>query len=238
MKKFLTPLLTVCLVTALFSCSNSTEKKDDSAKTADTTATTTPPAPAAFVPFDVVEITHTVKDYAKWRPLFNSDSTARKASGLEDIVVGRGLEKNNDIIVVLKASDIQKAKAFGADPRLKTVMEKGGVISKPGMELFHVIRFNPDSKEKQWVTITHKVKDFDAWVKVFDAEGTATRASFGLADVVLARGIEDSSIVHIVFDIKDMVKAKARMNDPALKKLMTDGGVIGAPKIEFYSDAE
>jgi hypothetical protein len=157
---------------------------------------------------------------------------------LEDLVVGRGLEKNNDILVVLKASDIQKAKAFGTDPRLKAAMEKGGVISKPDMQLFHVIRFDPDSKEKQWVTITHKVKDFDAWVKVFDGEGTATRASFGLVDVALARGIEDSSVVHIVFDIKDLTKAKARINDPALKKLMMDGGVIGVPKIEFYNEAE
>jgi hypothetical protein len=238
MKKFLTPLLTVCLATALFSCSNSTEKKDEPAKTADTTATTTPPAPAAFVPFDVVEITHTVKDYATWRPFFNADSTARKASGLEDLAVGRGLEKNNNIMIVLKASDIQKAKAFGADPRLKAAMDKAGVISKPDIELFHVIRLNTSSKEKQWVTITHKVKNFDAWVKVFDSEGTATRAANGLIDVALARGIEDSTVVHIVFDIKDLAKAKARINDPALKKLMMDGGVIGVPKIEFYSDAE
>jgi hypothetical protein len=238
MKKFLTPLLSLCFAAALFSCGNSDEKKDDPAKSADTTATAAPTAPPAFTPFDVVEITHTVKDYAKWRPLFNSDSTARKTSGMEDLAVGRGLEKNNDILVVLKASDVQKAKAFGSDPRLKAAMDKAGVISKPEMEYFHVIRFNPNSNEKQWVVVTHKVKDFDAWLKVFDAEGTATRATYGLVDVALARGIDDSSVVHIVFDIKDMTKAKARINDPALKKLMTDGGVIGAPKIKFYTDAE
>ena len=241
MKFFLKLMLTICLATALSSCGSNADKKEEPAKTADTTATTAPaaaPVPAAFTPFDVVEITHTVKDYSKWRPLFNADSTARKASGLEDLVVGRGLEKNNNIMVVLKASDVQKAKAFGADPRLKAAMDKAGVISKPDVELFHVIRFNPDSKEKDWVVITHKVKDFSAWVKVFDAEGTATRATFGLVDVALARGIDDSTQVHIVFDIKDMAKAKARMNDPALKKLMTDAGVVGAPKIEFYSTAE
>jgi len=233
------PLLTACLATALFSCNNSAEKKEAPAKAADTTvATATPPAPAAFTPFDVLEITHTVKDYAVWRPLFNSDSTSRKASGMEDIVVGRGLEKNNDLVVVLKVSDVQKAKAFAADPRLKAVMDKGGVISKPDAAFFHVIRFNADSKEKQWVVVTHKVKDFDAWVKVFDAEGAATRASNGMIDVVLARGIDDPSIVHLVFDIKDMAKAKARMNSPELKKIMMDAGVEGMPKIAFYTSAE
>jgi hypothetical protein len=239
MKKFLTPMLALCFATAVFSCNSSTEKKEEPAKVADTTAIATPPpAPAAFTPFDVVEIMHSVKDYAKWRPLFNADSPARRASGLEDLVVGRGLEKDNDVLVVLKASDVQKAKAFGADPRLKAAMEKGGITSKPDIEYFHIIRFNPDSKEKEWVTITHKVKDFNAWLKVFDSESTATRASFGLVDVALGRGIDDSTLVHIVFDIKDMAKAKARMNDPALKKLMMDGGVMGAPKIVFYKNAD
>lgn len=237
-QKNLSVLLTVCLATVLFSCNNSAEKKDEPAKGADTAVAKTPEAPAAFTPFDVLEITHTVKDYAAWRPLFNTDSTARNAAGMEDIVVGRGLEKNNDLVVVLKVSDVQKAKAFAADPKLKAVMDKGGVISKPEATFFHVIRFNADSKEKQWVVVTHKVKDFDAWVKVFDAEGAATRALNGMIDVVLARGIDDPSIVHLVFDIKDMAKAKARMNSPELKKIMMDAGVEGVPKIEFYTTAE
>ena len=174
----------------------------------------------------MVEINHTVKDSsAKWRPSFDADSPARKDAGLEYITVGRKLDKTNNLLVVLKVNDVQKAKAFGADPRLKAVMGKGGVISKPEINYYHVIRFNPDSKEKQWVIITHKVKNFDAWVKVFDGESAATRATYGLADVVLARSLADSNVVHIVFDIKDMTKAKARMNDPALKKLMTDAGV-------------
>jgi hypothetical protein len=233
-------LLAICLAAALFSCNNAEPKKEAEKEMDSAVATTTAPTPvpAAFTPFDIEEITHTVKDYATWRPVFNADSTARKASGMQDIVVGRGLDKNNNIMVALQIADVAKAKAFSTDPRLKAAMEKGGVISKPGVDFFHVLRFNPDSKEKQWVVVTHKVKDFDAWVKGFDAEGSATRASSGLIDVLLARGIDDSSIVHIVFDIKDMAKAKARMSSPDLKKIMMDAGVLGVPKIEFYTTAE
>jgi hypothetical protein len=224
---------------AFAACNSASDKTASSAPT-DTVKTATVDTPKApeFKPFDVAEISHTVKDYDKWRPAFNADSPARKASGLEFLVIGRNTANPNNLLIVLNASDVQKAKDFAANPRLKDVMEKHGVISKPDINYFHVIRFNPDSKEKQWVVINHKVKDFDAWVKVFDAEGTATRASFGLVDVVLARGIDDPNLVHIVFDIKDMAKAKARISDPALKKLMTDAGVIGAPKIEFYNTAE
>jgi hypothetical protein len=231
--------IAVLAMLAFAACNNTSDKTTSSATTDSTkTATVDTPKTAEFKPFDVVEINHTVKDYDKWRPAFNTDSTARKASGLEFLVIGRNAGNPNNLLIVLSASDVQKAKDFAANPRLKDVMQKHGVISKPEINYFHVIRFNPDSKEKQWVIINHKVKDFDAWVKVFDAEGTATRASFGLVDVALARGIDDPNLVHIVFDIKDMAKAKARMNDPALKKLMTDAGVIGAPKIEFYTTAE
>jgi hypothetical protein len=238
-KKVFSPLLTLGLSIALFSCNNSTEPKEATQKVVDSpvTAVAKPtPAPAAFTPFDIAEISHTVKDYAIWRPLFNSDSTARKASGMEDLVVARGFEKTNDIQVTLKISDIQKAKAFAADPRLKEVMAKGGVISKPTVEFFHVIRFNPDSKEKQWAVITHKVKDFDTWVKVFDNEGTANRAGQGLIDVVLARGIDDPNIVQLIFDIKDMAKAKASLFSEEKKKLMVGAGVEGKPNIEFYTE--
>ena len=245
MKKKFKLLLALSMSGIIFSCNNSADtakdKQGDTTKSADTaiaTAAPVKPAPAAFTPFDVLEITHTVKDYGKWRPAFNTDSTARRASGMTDIVVGRDIDKPNDLMVVLNVSDVQKAKDFGASPRLKEVMTKNGVISKPGISFFHVIRFNPDSKEKQWVVVTHKVKDFDAWLKVFDNEGAANRASQGLFDVVLARGIDDPGIVQLVFDIKDLSKAKASVFSAEKKKLMMDAGVEGKPKIEFYTSAE
>jgi hypothetical protein len=117
-------------------------------------------------------------------------------------------------------------------------MGKAGVTSKPTIQFFHVIRFDPEAKEKQWVMITHKVKDFDAWVKVYDGEGTAKRASEGMADAVLARGIDDPNLVQIVFDIKDMAKAKAALFSEEKKKLMTSAGVEGKPVITFYKSMD
>ena len=223
------------LTLGLTSCSNNNEK-----------TATPPPADtvkvvekkAEFQPFDIVEIDHTVKNYDKWRPGFNTDSTNRIASGLEFIVIGRGMDNANSLAIFLKAADVQKAKDFANNPRLKDLMQKNGVMTKPDISYQHVIRFNADSKEKQWVSIKHKVKDFEAWVKVYDSEGTATRATFGLVDVLLARGNDDPNMVYIIFDITDMAKAKARMSDPALKQLMTDAGVEGKPQITFYTTAE
>jgi hypothetical protein len=186
----------------------------------------------------VAEITHTVNDYAKWRPVFDTDSTARIAAGMQNIVVGRGIDSANRILIALKLSDVAKAKTFMAAPRLKATMAKGGVISKPDIEFYHVIRSNPNSNEKQWVIVTHKVKDFDAWLKVYDGEGTAKRASQGMVDVVLARGIDDPNLVHLAFDVTDVAKAKAAIFSDEKKKLMMSAGVIGKPIIQFYTTAQ
>jgi quinol monooxygenase YgiN len=200
------------------------------------TGTSRAQAPAA--PFDVMEISHTVKDYATWKKGFDADELNRKGAGLEFIVLSRSIENPNSVTVVLQATDLAKAKAFAASPKLKEVMEKNGVISKPVISYFKVIRFNPDSKEKSWVVVTHKVKDFDTWLKVFDKEGTAARAAQGLIDVVLSRDIDDPSIVHLVFDIKDMAKAKASLFSEEKKKLMMSAGVVGPPKFEFFTQGE
>jgi len=239
MKRILSAITVIALL-VFSSCGNPADKTTTASGT-DTVAAVKDTVPVvavkpAFKPFDVVEIGHTVKDYAKWKPAFDADSAARMASGLGFIVIGKNQKNPNNLLVVLSVADVQKAKDFAASPRLKEVMRKNGVISKPVVDYFHIIRFSADSTIKQWVTITHQVKDFNAWVKVFDAEGTATRASYGLSDAVLGRGINDSNSVHIVFDITDMKKAKARFADPKLKALMKEGGVIGEPRVNIYTE--
>ena len=233
-------LLTISLAALLFSCADAKkEEPTEATVTSADTATTMKVAPEpAFTPFDMAEIEHSVKDYDTWRPFFNTDSTNRKANGLEDIVVGRGIDKTNNLVIAMKVTDLAKARAFSTDPKLKEVMEKAGVNSKPSTVFYRVIRFDQTQHEKQWVLVTHKVKDFDAWVKVFDTEGAAKRAEEGLFDVVLARGIDDPNLVHLVFDIKDMAKAKASILSEEKKKLMMSAGVEGTPKIEFYSPAD
>ncbi|MES1181771.1 MAG: hypothetical protein ABUL44_03160, partial [Flavobacterium sp.] len=146
-------LFTAAIASMLFSCNNNdtTEPaKEEAAAPADTTTSmqmTAPPPAAAFTAFDIMEISHSVKDYEKWRPAFDTDSTERNASGLEKLVVARNMDKPNYIYMAFKVSDIQKAKDFGAAPRLKDVMDKAGVNSKPVISFLHVIRFNPEAKE-------------------------------------------------------------------------------------------
>ena len=233
-------LFSIGMAILLFSCNETKmeEAKDAPAATVDSTASAKVNPEPVFQPFDIVEIAHTVKDFDKWKPLFQSDSTARKESGLSELVLGRAMDNANDLLVVLECADVSKAKTFAADPRLKAVMEKGGVNSKPDVQFYKIVRYNPEAKEKKWVIINHRVKDFDAWLKVFDQEGAAKRAEEGLFDAALGRGIDDPNLVHIVFDVKDVEKAKASLNAEDKKKLMQSAGVEGKPTIKFYNTAD
>ena len=82
--------------------------------------------------------------------------------------------------------------------------------------------------------VVHKVKDFDTWLKAFDAEGKAARAQYGLMDRAVGRDLDDPNIVYLAFAVTDMAKAKARSTSPELKKIMEDAGVIGAPVQYMY----
>jgi hypothetical protein len=59
-----------------------------------------------------------------------------------------------------------------------------------------------------------------------------------MVDRVLARNVEDPNMIHLVFAVTDMAKAKAAINSDAKKKLMKSAGVEGTPVIEFYKRAD
>jgi hypothetical protein len=210
----------------------------DQTKTADTTAAVAPPpepVKPAFSPYKVMAIQHRVKNFDKWEQGYLAHDSMRQVYGITAGELGRDLKDSNMVYVLDKINDLEKAKSFSTSPDLKTAMMKAGVIGKPGISFAEVIRSNDTTlATMDRLGVAHHVKNFDAWLKVFDAEGTATRASYGLVDLKLARSLVDSNMVYITFAITDMAKAKARGSSPELKKIMQDAGVDSPPTMRFY----
>lgn len=205
---------------------------------ADSTATVVD-EPPVFEPFKVMAVTHVVKDYDQWKKGFDEDEMNRSANGLTLRALARGIDNPNNVFIFLNVSDLQKAKDFAASPKLKDVMQKLGVLGKPEIIYADVVRFEESPTEyKERIRISHKVKDFDAWLKAYDAEGDETRSSNGLIERAIARNIDDPNLIHLTFAVSDMAKAKARLKDPAMKKIMTDAGVISEPVFEFYTTVD
>lgn len=229
MKK-LSSTIAIAAVLFSFSCSNNTTQKEES-----------PAVDSAMITnansdlFKAIVIKHPVKDYDKWKAAYFAHDSVRKVYGITHFVIGRELDNPNNVIIIDKMDDVNKAKEFSTLPALKSAMEQAGVSGPPAFSFIDVVRDdNTVIEQKDRVMVEHRVKDFDAWLKVYDSEGKDVRAANGLIDRGLARSIDDPNMVYIVFAISDMVKAKARMGSEDLKKIMMDAGVEGPPKITFY----
>ena len=228
------------VLATVLSCNNNAAKQDNKTTTATITETkATEVQPNIFQPFNAMLIKHTVTDYAKWRAVYDADSSFRNEAGLHLMgPIARGLENKNMVEIGLAMDDITKAKAFANDPRLKEVMQKGGVTSVPNINYYNIFRYD-EIVEKQnlpYVEIEIKIKDFDNWLKGYDAEGTAVREREGMLDLALAKDLNDPNKITVVFAITDMRKFKTALGSDAKIKLMADAGVIGEPKMTFFQN--
>lgn len=232
MKKILVPVLILVFTVAFLSCKNNKTEKVESEEEMSMDMDT---AVAAFEPFKLIVIKHKVADYDKWRKGYDAHDSVRQAYGISHYIIGRGMDEPNMVIVMDKMDDVVKAKEFSALPSLKEAMKNAGVMGKPEFAYYDVIR-NDDSKTdiKDRLMVTHRVKDFDAWLKVYDDEGTIKRMEEGLIDRGMGRSVDDPNMVTVVFAISDMAKANANINSEEKKKLMTEAGVEGAPEMFFY----
>jgi hypothetical protein len=90
------------------------------------------------------------------------------------------------------------------------------------------------AKPSDILVVMHKVSNFDKWLPVFESDDSAQKAN-GLTRTVVARGIDDSSMILIGFRMADYNKAKERSGSPELKAKMDKAGVISAPSFHFQN---
>jgi len=84
------------------------------------------------------------------------------------------------------------------------------------------------------MVVIHKVGNYTKWKSAYDSDDTARTAN-GIHNYVIGRGVKDSNMVLVALKIEDTAKAMAFAKNPALKKTMAKGGVMGAPKAIFYT---
>ncbi len=234
--------IAVSMVIFISSCNNGEDKKVDTAA-AETTAakpaeTKMDAAPAAR-PANFTTMTIKVANYAKWLPAYEGDDSARTVNGLSNYVLGRGLGKDsNTVLVALKMADAAKAKAFANSPALKEKMKKGGVMGAPlSVNFVETVMQDTSANASTRVIMTHKVKDWVVWKKEFDSH-KQMRMDAGLADRVVGHSVDDTHMVTLVFAINDMAKAKAFMASKDLKDKMAAAGVEGPPTVFYYTVAK
>jgi len=72
-----------------------------------------------------------VKDYVRWKQVFDEQSAIRKTTGSKGGFIYRNSDDPNEVFVLLEANDLQKAREFARSEELRKAMERAGVTDKP-----------------------------------------------------------------------------------------------------------
>jgi len=240
--RFLATSFAASMLMLLSSCNSGDDKKTEETTTTTATETSTAPekAPEATTPAkpsNVMVMKFKVADFAKWQSKYESKErdSIRRASGLTNYVVGRGLDDANTVIVFLKMEDANKAKALTASQGMKDRMKEAGVTGTPSFIYMEVVMDdNSPIEQTNRLLMLEKVKDWDAWKKVFD-ENKQSRIDNGFMDRGIGHAIDDNHQVSVVFAVTDMKKAKAFLQSKDLKDKMEKAGVEGKPMPFFYN---
>lgn len=235
--KFLMPFAVgVSMAALLFSCNGAEEKKADE-PVRDTTAAKAPEPVAPVKPSNLMTVIAKVTNFAKWLPDYESHDSIRQSYGLHNFSIARGAHDSNMVMVVLKMDDAARAKEFASSPDLKARMKKGGVVGAPTISFLDMQMLDMTPSTSTRVLVKHKVKDWDAWKKVFDAD-QPNRTAAGLTDRALGYEYGDNHMVSMVFLVSDMKKADEFSKSETLKKKMEEAGVEGSPSFFYYNQVK
>jgi hypothetical protein len=86
-----------------------------------------------------------------------------------------------------------------------------------------------------YMLVRHKVRDYSVWKRGYDAH-LPKRVEAGLTEKFLFRGANDTNEVIILFEAKDIARAKKFSESPDLRETMEKLGVIDKPDIYFLND--
>jgi hypothetical protein len=76
-------------------------------------------------------VRHKVRDFSEWKRGYDSHLPKRIEAGLTEKHLLRGANDPNEVVILLEAKDLARAKAFAESPDLRETMQKVGVLDKP-----------------------------------------------------------------------------------------------------------
>jgi len=76
----------------------------------------------------VMLVRNRVEDYSRWKSVFDAQDPEAREAGLYLTDLWRDIEDPNNVFFVLRVSDLDKARAFLADPKSAEVGKIAGVI--------------------------------------------------------------------------------------------------------------
>ena len=82
------------------------------------------------------------------------------------------------------------------------------------------------------VNISHEVKNYSDWRKVFDAD-EINRSKAGFRSTGVYQSVENANLITIIGEAPSLEAVNNFMSNPELKKAMEKGGVLGIPEVKL-----
>ena len=82
---------------------------------------------------------HKVRDYDRWREVFDADAGGREAAGCRGARIFRDADHPQEVVVLFEWDDLQSARARIESATLSQKFEEAGVIGGTGRTEFHLL---------------------------------------------------------------------------------------------------
>ncbi len=76
-------------------------------------------------------VRHKVADFSRWKRVFDAHAAAQQASGMKVEKVLRNIDEPNEVFLLFKVSQIEKARAFVSSPEVPQAMQDSSVLDDP-----------------------------------------------------------------------------------------------------------
>ena len=80
-----------------------------------------------------------VKDYDKWKQVFDEHGEVRKNKGSKGAIIYRNSKDPNQLVIITEFDNLEKAKNFSMSEDLKITMKKAGVMGRPELHYLEQI---------------------------------------------------------------------------------------------------
>ena len=82
-----------------------------------------------------------------------------------------------------------------------------------------------------YLNIRHTVVDYEKWRSFFNADETRRRAAGASGVNQVYRDFDDPNTVTVVLEWDNAKNARKFMEDPAMREVMQQAGVVGMPAV-------
>jgi hypothetical protein len=189
---------------------------------------------APLPPFAVL-VQHQVADYDTWKAAFDQDEGARREAGIVGHHINRAEDDPNLVSIYLALTDLDQAKAFAADDRLRDFMQSAGVTSAPEMTWMTPVREAVVwDRELPAFILSHRVADFDAWLAGYNG-ADELRRSRGIVGHAANRSLDDPSVAMVYHQAESFEALRTFLGDADLAAAMKEFGVVSEPEVAFQT---